>query len=436
MTTTLTQTEAPAFAGFSDSAFTAHGGDEPALLKTRREEAFARYAALPAPTYQDEEYRRTNPIRLRMDKCQPLAPLGATGAYTAHAWDSDFDVVVSVDESGYHIEDLSGVLGRNEITVCTLSEAATERPEKVEPYLYWDAEVGRDRIFRHLADAFYNIGLFIDIPAKAQLEKGILVRYNVESANQTLIPRMLVHAGTQSQATIVEAFMSSDVAAHCIQHREFYAEAAADLKVITVGAWGDDAVHIGEDWARVLRDGKVDLINLTLGGKTSKLMAACDVAEENASAYMGGLYFAHAKQHIDQKTLQIHSSPNTYSNMLYKGAAKDKAHSVYQGFIWAEKGAVGVDSYQTNNNLLLSQGARTDSIPGLIINADDLACSHGATIGNLEPEHLFYLQSRGIGELQARKMLVLGFFEEVVRRVPYAPIQDFLHEAIEEKLGS
>jgi Fe-S cluster assembly protein SufD len=217
--------------------------------------------------------------------------------------------------------------------------------------------------------------------------------------------------------------------------REFYVEQAAHIKCITLQEWGDTAINIGEDWARVKKDATVDIVTMTLGSKVSKNSVGCDVCERNSNAYLGGLYFANEKQHFDQMTLQMHSSPDTYSNMMYKGAAKDEGYSVYQGVIRATHGSIGVDAYQTNNNLILNKGARADSMPSLIINADELACSHGATMGNLDPEQIYYLRSRGIGEALARQMLVVGFFEEIVKRVPNEAIQERLHELIEENLG-
>jgi Fe-S cluster assembly protein SufD len=121
--------------------------------------------------------------------------------------------------------------------------------------------------------------------------------------------------------------------------------------------------------------------------------------------------------------------------MLYKGAVKDRGYSVYQGIIRALKNCIGVDAYQTNNNLVLDPTSRADSIPGLIIDADELACSHGATFGNLDEEQLYYLRSRGISLDEARRMLVLGFFEEVIERIPFEPMRDHLHRAIAEKFG-
>ena len=423
-------------AGFTEAEFTDLGSNEPTVLRAKREAAFAAYAQVSAPHALDEEYRRTDPKWFGFGKYSRLADLQATNGHDTAPWDAEFDVVVSVSDTGFHIEDQTGVLKDGLITVSTLADAAEKDAARIEKYMYWNAKDGEGRKYRLLTDAFYNFGLFVDIPAKVTLPKGILIRYELTAENASLLPRVLCLAGTQSVATIVEHYHSLDGLAHqFVAHREFYLEAAADLKVISMQDWGNKAIHLCEDWAKVARDAKIDLINISLGSRVSKSMAACDTAEENSNAYLGGLYFADKRQHFDQKTLQIHSAPNTYSNMLYKGAAKDKAYSVYHGYIRAAYGAIGVDSYQTNNNLLLTQGARADSIPGLIIDADDLACSHGATIGNLDPEQYYYLRARGIDALEARKMLVLGFFEEVVQRVPYAPLQDRLHKIIEAKLG-
>ena len=159
-----------------------------------------------------------------------------------------------------------------------------------------------------------------------------------------------------------------------------------------------------------------------------------DVAGEGSSAELDGLFFCDLDQHVDQKTLQIHSAPNTYSRLLYKGAVQDKGHSVYQGVIQARPGAIKVDAYQTNNNLILTDGAQADTIPGLLIDADDLKCSHGATIGNLDPDQLFYLRSRGFSEAAAKRILVLGFYDEIADRIPYEAIRARVHAIVEEKL--
>jgi ABC-type transport system involved in Fe-S cluster assembly, permease component len=203
-----------------------------------------------------------------------------------------------------------------------------------------------------------------------------------------------------------------------------------------VQEWGARTYHIGEDWVRAERDARVEWVTLLLGGRVCKMMVSCDVCEPHASARLSGLFFANRHQHVDQKTLQLHTAPHTYSNLLYKGAVKDEGHSVYQGIIEAAPGAVKVDAYQMNNNLILNEGARADSLPGLEIDADDLKCSHGATFGNLDPNQLFYLRARGLTETEARQSLVMAFFEEVIARVPYECMQERVREVVRLKCGN
>jgi Fe-S cluster assembly protein SufD len=434
MSNTLLEATIHCLAPFDASHFDAILADETSpLLATARRTAFARYADTPNPRANDEEYRRTDPARFRMERFSPLAPLSPTPASTTE-WDDAFDLVVEVSEAGWAIRDLRGEHAGG-VTVCSLHEAAATHAALMEKYFYGVAGPASPRKFYDLNTAFFNTGFFVRVEKGVELEKGILIRYRLTTPQVALLPRLVIVGETMSRFTVVEDYECADgLPVLCCAAREFYAAPGAHVKLIALQEWGDQGVHIGEDWALIARDATVDLLTLTLGGRISKMTVGCDTNEPNANAYLGGLFFASGKQHFDLKTLQRHSSPNTYSNMLYKGAAAEKGYSVYQGIIQATKGSIHVDAYQTNNNLLLSPTARTDSLPGLIIDADELACSHGATMGNLDLDQLYYLRTRGVPELEARKMLVLGFFEEVVQRVPQSIIQDRLHADIELKL--
>lgn len=422
MTAVLTELET--YPNFSADDFAA-GSD---ALSAKRQAAFDLYASLPAPTDRTEEYRRTPPRLLKLGNFARIADLQPVAAGPAHDWDEDYDVVVSVSEAGYCIQ--GAVDG---LTVCPLADAPAS---DLETFLQGDASPETPRKMRALNSAFFNLGLFIKVARGVEIERGVLVRYDLQS-EAALLPRLLVVGEANSGLTITEVYRSGEQATQCIGQREVYADAAARIKVISVQDWGSKTIHIGEDWALARKDATVTFTSLTLGGKVSKLANGCDVCEEGANAYMGGLYFASNKQHFDQMTLQRHSAPNTYSNMMYKGAAKTKGYSLYQGIIRATRGSIGVDAYQTNNNLILDDTARVDSIPGLIINADELACSHGATMGNLDADQIFYLRARGLDEATARRLLVIGFFDEILEdRVPNEKIRDHVHQLIETKLNA
>lgn len=405
------------------------------LLREKRASAFASYRALPMPTLRDEEWRRTDPALFGLESFTVLPVLASLSSSPSHELDTLFDVVVSVSENGYHISDRNGLVAAGKLTVLDLETAAARFPDLIEKHVHGAAVIESNRKFTDLNGAFWNFGLFIHVPANATIENGVLVRYNLTDSGSLLIPKLVVVSEKGSNAKVVEVFESSDeTPTCCIGARELYVEQAARLQLFALQEWGRSSLHIGEDWSRVGRDAQVDWVTLTLGSKASKMTMGCDVSAPNSNAYLSGLFFADRDQHVDQRTLQQHSSPNTYSNLLYKGAVKDQGHSVYQGIIAASRGAIHVDAYQMNNNLVLNSGAKADSLPGLKIDADDLKCSHGSTMGNLDADQLFYLRSRGFTEAEARKTLVLAFFEEIIAKIPYEFLQERIRDDVHRKI--
>lgn len=420
--------------GYDEAAL--HGlAEAQPLLKAKRNEGFAAYAALPLPTNRHDEWRRTDPALFPFASFTVPGPLPMAASPAAGPMDELFDVVVAVHDGGYAIEDRTGRLAARAFTVCSLAEAADKQPGLLDQYLQGACRSKGDRKFTALNDAFWNVGLLIHVPAQTVVEKGILIRYDHQKSG-TVVPKLLVVVEEQSQVTVAEHYQSgADTELLAIGGRELYAARGAQLKLVSLQEWGTRTYHIGEDWARVERDARIDWVTLLLGGQVSKMMVGCDVHDVNSNAYLSGLFFADGQQHVDQRTLQLHSAPHTYSNLLYKGAVKDQGHSVYQGIIDAAPGAIKVDAYQMNNNLVLNDGARADSLPGLEIDADDLKCSHGSTMGNLDPAQVFYLQSRGLSALQARQLLVMAFFEEVIAKVPYEFMRERVREHVKRKMA-
>jgi Fe-S cluster assembly protein SufD len=424
-------------AGFDEEAFVnLDTQSEPSLLRAAREAAFSRYRTMPAPRATDEEWRRTNPALFPFSQLKRLPSLHRLPEMDEGPWDNRFDVVVSVNDSGFAVRDISGVLKHNRMVVCSLAQAAERSPEVIRKFISGDSLRGTIGKFHALNRAFWNVGFLVQVPEKVELERGVLIRYEHEANHSILLPRLLVIAGRNSRATVVEHFSSADQAVFmAVAGKEMYVEEGARLQMVTLQEWGTRSYLIEEDWAQAQRNAQMAWITLNFGSRVGKMKFASDVAGPGSSAELDGIYFAAGDQHLDQKTLQVHSSRETYSRLLYKGAVKDKSHSVYQGLIQAKPGAVKVDAYQTNNNLVLSDGARADTIPGLLIDADDLKCSHGATIGNLDPNQIFYLRSRGLSEAEARKIAIFGFFEEVLKRIPYDFLRERVHENIDAKLN-
>jgi Fe-S cluster assembly protein SufD len=421
---------------FDEAAFDACGKGEPSLLRAKREQGFHIYENLPGPTSFDEEWRRTNPrlfpfADFRAGEALPRIAPGEPGEH-----DDAFDVVVNVDIDGYSIDDRSGAAGAGRVMVLPLAEASESCADLIETHLNGEALPSDWDKFVALNDAFWNFGLFIYVPPGVELEKGIHLKYALSGDGNTLVPQVLIVLGEQSKASVLESMRSPDDAACLsIATKEIYLQPAARLTLVTQQEWGRGACQIANDMARVESDAQIDWITLNFGTGVSKLKLGSDVCGSGACAELDGLFFCDGKQHIDQKTLQIHSAPHTYSRLLYKGAVQDEGHSVYQGVIQARPGAVKVDAYQTNNNLVLNSGAKADTIPGLLIDADDLKCSHGATIGNLDPDHVFYMRSRGLSEADARRLLIRGFYDEVADRIPYPWVRDQVHRHVDARLG-
>ncbi len=431
------QADADFIPGFDEEQFTGmKAGNEPRLLQAKREEAFNDYRLIKAPTNKTEEWRRTDPALFPFDGMKRLPVAELVDDMPEGEWDANFDVVVSIDSRHMTVMDRTGVLSEGLVDVSTLAGAAERHPDMIREYLQGRALPSNTGKFEALNDAFWNAGVFIHIPDDVELPKGILIRCSIDEDKSIFMPRLLVVAGKRSRATVAEHLTSPDnVTMTAVLEKEFYVAESANLKAVTLQEWGLNSYEISNDWALVERDANISWFMLNFGSRLGKKRFGSDVSGPGSAADLDGVFCLSGEQHLDQKTLQIHSSADTYSRLLYKGAVKDKAHSVYQGLIIARRDAVKVDAYQTNNNLILDRGARADSIPGLEIDADDLKCSHGSTHGNLDPDQLYYLRARGISEAEARRMLIMAFYDEVIGRIPYEFMRDRVHENITQKLG-
>jgi len=187
---------------------------------------------------------------------------------------------------------------------------------------------------------------------------------------------------------------------------------------------------------KVHRQARANWIFGSVGSRLLKSFMEIDLVEEGAEGYMSGFYFADDHQHMDHDTQQNHLAPHTTSDLLFKGALKDTARSVWQGMIYVAPEAQHTDGYQANRNLILSEGARADSIPGLEIMANEVRCTHGATLGRVDDEQVFYLRTRGLPESEAKRIIVEGFFDEVLQRIPFAGVRERFREVVHEKMAS
>jgi Fe-S cluster assembly protein SufD len=247
---------------------------------------------------------------------------------------------------------------------------------------------------------------------------------------------VLVVVEEAAQATMLVDYISApgQKQSAYIGATELIVGPAANLRYVGLQDWNRQTYEFSHQRAIVERDGQLDWIVGTMGGELVKLFVEADLVGQGAQARVSGMFFADGQQTFDHDTQQNHNGPLTTSDLLFKGAAKDEARSVWQGMIKSLPNMQKIDGFQASRNLILSEDARMDAIPGLEIEADDVRCTHAATFGTLEREPVYYLMSRGIPRAQAELMVTEGFFEELLERIPFERVRDRLRASLEAKI--
>jgi Fe-S cluster assembly protein SufD len=290
--------------------------------------------------------------------------------------------------------------------------------------------------FAALAEALADYGLFVYVPKGAQLALPLHSVAWLTGASH--FGRVVIVVDDGASATVVHETASPAKADRARLHAatvEVRVGQDAHLTFVELQSLGRDVWNFTHERVRVGSGSKVDWIFVAQGTRLTKNFSEIDLDGQGATGKMSGYYFSDGEQHLDHDTQQNHNAPLTTSDLLFKGALKDRSRSVWQGMIYVAPGAQKTDGYQANRNLVLSKEARADSIPGLEIMADDVRCTHGATVGQLEQEHLFYLMARGLSRREAERLVVDGFFDPILQRIPFEGVRERLKRSIEAKMG-
>ena len=293
-----------------------------------------------------------------------------------------------------------------------------------------------DGKFAALASALAGNGVFLYVPKNVEVESplhSVLWGPGVDLAH---FSHILVYVEDGASVTYVHEAASPDESGHAMHAGivEIHVGQDAKLRFVELQSWGRHVWNFSHERAHVERGGNIDWIFGAVGSRLTKNFSDLDLAGEGAQGRMSGFYFTDGTQHLDHDTQQNHLAPHTTSDLLFKGALKGKSRSVWQGMIYVAPGAQKTDGYQANRNLVLDDQARADSIPGLEILADDVRCTHGATVGKLEKEPVFYLKSRGIPQAEAERLVVEGFFDPIMQRIPFEGVRERFQQAIHAKL--
>jgi Fe-S cluster assembly protein SufD len=421
---------AAAFARFTGNG----GGHGPTELLARRREAFDRFATAGFPTSRDEEWRFT-----------PVAPITRT-AWTLDGWTGaaspaaellapfrfgrpDWVTLVFVngrfDAGLSHQPSLDGG-----VVVESLAEALRRDPALLG--------LTRGTPFAELNAAFARDGALIRVPAGVSLLDPIHLLFiaTADAQGAATHPRNVLHVGRGARAQLVESYVSLGGAS-------YFTNVVTEV-VVAEGAWvehsriqreSETAYHIGYTQVEQARDSHYRSFTLAMGGAIARHDLRARLSAENVETLLYGLYLARGDQLVDNHTVIFHDQPNCRSWEVYKGILEGKSHAVFNGKVLVQPEAQKTDAKQTNRNLLLSDGAKVDTKPQLEIFADDVKCTHGATVGRLDETAYFYLQSRGIPRAAARQLLTYAFAAEVVGEVVSVPVREALDRLIRQRLG-
>jgi Fe-S cluster assembly protein SufD len=375
---------------------------EPAWLAGRREAARERYDVLPVPTNREEAWRFTN---LR-----------------------------GFDPDAYELQQPELALNEAEapegVWFGSIARAVEEVPELVERH--YGSVVSDDEKFAAGNAAAWRDGVFLHVPAGVEVEVPLRASLDVRDAGGVHY-RALIVLERGARAVFSEEF-SSSAAGYVNAVVELVVGDEARLEYVTTQRHHSEARQFGTHRGVVGRDAELDWVAIGLGGTRAKSRMESYLAARGAHVKVTGAYFLRDTEHADYDTTQEHAAPDTTSDLYFKGVLDDKARSVWRGVIRVDKGAQKTDAYQENRNLLLTPQAHADSIPGLEIEANDVRCTHGATIGQIDKLQLFYLTSRGLSRKEAEQLIVRGFFQPVLDRIGSDEVRETLAAAIEQRL--
>ena len=416
--------------------------DSVASYRTSAWNAFKR---LTLPVNTEEAWRRTDIHALPVDKFKLATEGGAVNDLPPVREDLLKPLVA--DQHGGQIIltpvsvkiDLDEKLAKQGVIFTDLRTAEQKHPELLARMIGKTVNVEEGK-FAALAGAFAQNGVVLYIPKGVTVDEPLHSVLWGPGADLAHVSHILVLVDEGASVTYVHESASPEVpnGGSNSMHAgivEIQVMQDASMKFVELQSWGRHVWNFSHERVRVERGGNLDWIFGAIGSRLTKNFSELDLAGEGAVGRMSGFYFTDGNQHLDHDTQQNHLAPHTTSDLLFKGALKGRSRSVWQGMIYVAPGAQKTDGYQANRNLVLSDAARADSIPGLEILADDVRCTHGATVGKLEQEPLFYLKSRGIPQAEAEKIVVEGFFDPIFQRIPFEGVRERFQQYIADKMA-
>jgi Fe-S cluster assembly protein SufD len=423
--------------GFTAEAFARHIGSlkaAPAWWLERKRTAYARFEQLPMPSRTDEAWRFSNISGITLAGYAPRQAAAAPLSNPKPPFHVESAALLSfVDGRLAGIQPIASDLAARGVVVTSLSEALTKYPELLREHFMAQPQKLGSAKFAALHEAFVEDGAFIHVPKGVEVGRPIIVVHAASGPDTAVFPHTLVIAEDNAKVTVVDYFVSSDQAPHfACGANDLYAGHGSKLTYAAAQCWSLGTLSLQFNSTVVRRDARVQSLNLHLGARQARHESLSQLQAPGGFSEMLAVTVASEAREFDQRTLQIHQAPNTKSDLLYKNALLDKSRTIFSGLIVVDPDAQKTDAYQSNRNLMLSDDAESNSLPGLEIQANDVRCTHGATSSRIDPEQEFYLKARGIPQDAANQLLIFGFFEEVLSRLE----NEELHEAFRALIRS
>jgi len=390
----------------------------PSWMNALRERARNRFQEMAWPTTAEEEWRRTDVSRLGLDSYAPAAVSAPEPPREADA--ADAAGLIRFRSNRCVEIALAGQWRDAGVRLLPLDRALEEFEAPLHG-LYEQALAEADNRFLAWHFASLSHGALLWIPPGLEIREPIFLDFEEDGPGTMSAPHVAILLGAGSHASVVQRISARKDGAGgmlCNAVVDIRLADAAGLQMYEQQKLSPADLYVRHVRAQVGRDSSLRHFDAELGARWAKTRVDCSLDGPGAEAFLDGAYFCGAGQHMDLRTVQRHQSPKAMSRAVYKGAVASGGRSVFQGLIEVATGASGTDAWLTNRNLILGEGARSDSIPTLKIGNNDVKCSHGSTTGRLNAEELFYLESRGLSAADAREMLVVGYFEDLLTPAP------------------
>jgi Fe-S cluster assembly protein SufD len=413
----------------------------PSWLEQRKLADQKTFDKLPMPDSTSmEDWRRTDVSHIDPHAYEPAAGDADGGMELRSSWERSGEGGALVTQQGgtSTVANMPEVFAEQGVIVQSLETAAREHPELVQKYLDHEVVPAAAGKFAALNAAFWRGGVFVHVPrgVTAKLPVWAAQSAAASAASQSVLPRSLVVVDEGASLIYTDEYASAaatgDVLSSAVT--EVILGDGATIQYLVLEQWDNQVDHFAYHRVHLGKDCHAELVVAATGSRLAKVYMDVAMMGAGSTARISGLIIGDGKQHFDFQSLQDHFAPNCMSDLLVKGALRDEAVSVYSGLIKIRKDAQHSDAYQANRSLILSPKAKADSIPKLEIEANDVRCTHGATMGQVDADQLFYLQSRGFSLEEAQNTLVHGFFQPVIDRIALDQVRQQIHEAIDEAL--